>query len=298
MEINAISSVEPAVIPPMRKKRGRPRKPENVRNGVPVVKKPHAATSRSSKHDWDNLKQRFIEGITNDVKKPFEREYLNVKEFAIRYNVPYNTIKERVAIEAWYDQRQANQLHLAKSRQSKRITELNNESIEFDTKNIKIAKTGMDLITIRLSEIAEEVSLRRNLRKATLEAQSRGEVINPKDLYSAIYPKDLMMLAQAGQLFQAIGDKALGTDIIKHQLTIDGTIDVDVEARITSISQELGRSDTTRLAAMIEKMQQTGLFDDELIKVSNQSVDAQSREIENADIISESEEIINTHSEG
>ena len=289
MEISTELSVEPVIDAPVKKKRGRPKKSSNVHNGVVGGKKSLATTTRSSKHDWDNLKEQFVEGVLNDANKPFEREYLNVKEFAIRFNVPYNTIKERVSIEGWYDLRQANQIKLAKSRQSKRISELNEQSIEFDTKNIKIAKTGMDLINVRLSEIAQEVNAKLSIRREAMEAEARGEIINPKDKYSAIYPKDLMMLAQAAQLFQAIGDKALGTDIIKHQLTIDGQIDVDVEAHITSVSQELGRSDTGRLAAMIEKMQQTGLFDLEILKVSNQSVESQ---IEDAEVISESEQII------
>ena len=225
--------------------------------------------TRGYKYDWDALRVQFIEGITKDND---EREFVNLKELALRSNVPYERVRERAAIESWYQNRQAYQLQLAKQRQAKRITELSKESLDFDSSNIKLAKMGVGIITARMGEIARDIQEQNKRRDEALKLQAAGFQIDPQDLISAIDSKELEMLARAAQSWQQVGQKALGTDVIKHE--ISGQIEnIDIDVQVTSITAELGRDDPERLAAFLHAAQRAGLLDTEYIQISNQTPD-------------------------
>lgn len=223
--------------------------------------------TRGYKYDWDALRVQFIEGI---VKDNDDREFVNLKELALRSNVPYERVRERAAIESWYQNRQAYQLQLAKQRQAKRITELSKESLDFDSSNLKLAKMGVGIITARMGEIARDIQEQNKRRDEAIKLQAAGFQIDPQDLLSAIDSKELDMLARAAQAWQQVGQKALGTDVIKHE--ISGQVEnIDIDVQVTSITAELGRDDPERLAAFLHAAQRAGLLDTEYVQISNQA---------------------------
>ena len=241
--------------------------------------------TRGYKYDWDALRVQFIEGIDNGKD---EKEFVNLKELAVRSQVPYDRVRERAAIESWYENRQGYQLRLAKQRQAKRITELSKESLDFDSSNVKLAKMGIGIVTARMGEIARDIQEQNRRREDALKLQAAGFQIDPQDLLSAIDSKELDMLARAAQQWQQVGQKALGTDVVRHE--VSGQIEnLDIDVHVTSITAELGRDDPERLAAFLHAAQRAGLLDTEYIQISSQ-IQSPDENIIEADVVPSNEE--------
>ena len=212
------------------------------------------------KYDWLKVKTDFVEGVP-DEENPKERVFLNLRELSEHENVPLNLIRERSADERWFEQREQYQMRVVKTRQTKRVLELSEKSVDFDSKSLTVAQLGIAMVTKRMSEIARDVKEQDIKREKALELQQRGYAIDVEDLASAIDARELDTLARAASQWQVVGQKALGTDIsrLEIQQELNASIDVDVE--VTSISAELGRDDPERLASFLLAAKRAGLLD-------------------------------------
>lgn len=223
------------------------------------------------KYDWDSIRTQYIEGIrvvSKNGKATDSREFTSLKELAERCKVPYERVRERSASESWRENRAAYQMKMARTRQAARIMKLSREAIDFDDMTFDVAKTGLKLIQVRLDEISQDVGLSQARKKVALEELAQGEKIDPKDLKSAIWSKEMDELARAAVVWQQIGAKSLGTDVIKHALQVEASLDIDVA--MTSVSAELGRNDPERLAAFMYLVQKVGLTSTTFIQESEQ----------------------------
>lgn len=239
---------------------------DNKNNKKKVIKR------KGSKHDWISLRNQYIEGIIikdKDGNSTDEREFLTLKGLGELTKVSYSVLRERSAVESWQEQREGYQVRLAKSRQLRRINLLSTKSIEFDDKTLKTAEVGIALVLTRLAEILQDVGIKKELREKAIEEIKRGGVIDFNDLVSAIDSKELSTLASAAQVWQQVGNKAVGSDVIKHELQIDASLDVDI--RSLSLTQELGRDDPERLAQLFNIANRAGLLDG----ILNESMDAE-----------------------
>lgn len=234
------------------KKKGRPKKEKKE---LSVIKK----RVNGYKYDWDSLRQMFIEGIQNKSENPLEREFVTLKELGIRTNTTYAALRERSSAESWQENREAFQMRLMKHRQYIRLATLGKESIEFDTKTLNMAKAGVNIIMTRLAEIINEINAAKVRKDRAIELSKQGVLVDPYHLQSVIDSKELAALAAAAQLWQSIGNKSIGTDVIKGELTPSEDLDTDVRA--ISMSQELGRDDPERLAAFMLAAKRAGLGD-------------------------------------
>lgn len=221
---------------------------------------PKKRDTRGYKYDWEMAKTAFVEGL-KDPNNPDERIFLNLRELSERLDYPVQMMRERSADERWYDQRQVYQMKLVKSRQTKRIAELAKESVDFDSKSLGIAKLGQAVITARMSEIARDVQEQQKKREEALRLAEAGFVIDPKDLDTVVDARELDTISRAAIQFQQLGQKAMGTDVQKIDMSheVQGQIDVDVE--VTSVSAELSRDDPERLAAFLAAAKRAGLLD-------------------------------------
>lgn len=218
--------------------------------------------SQGYKYDWDYIRTQYIEGIevlNNEGNQPDLREFTSLKELAERCNVPYERVRERSASESWIENRSAYQLKMAKQRKAARIMKLSHESVDFDDKTLDVAKIGLDLIQIRLNEIHQDVALAQARKKVAIEQMALGFDVDLKDLKSAIWSKEMDQLARAASLWQQIGAKSLGLDVIKHEIQVEASMEIDIQ--MTSISAELGRDDPERLAQLFNIAQRAGLLD-------------------------------------
>ncbi len=218
---------------------------------------PKRGKDKGYKYDWHDIRTKFIEGIP--VEGSDEREFCNLVEYSKKINVPVQRLRQRCADERWYEQREQYQVKLAKRRQTKRILELSSQSVDFDASSLKVAKLGIGMVTARMSEIARDVQMQQAKREEALKLSQAGFDIDPADLETVIDAKEMEMLSRAANQWQTLGQRALGTDIQRHEITQEVSMDIDVA--VTSVSAELSRDDPERLAAFLQAAKRAGLLE-------------------------------------
>lgn len=233
-------------------------KPKRARKTTGQYKPARAKKPRTGvKYDWDRIRIDYIEGIKVDGNDDDIRDWPTLEQVAAKHSVPHQRVRERSAQERWTTQRQEYQRKIALSRTNKRITRMANEAVEFDAKALTTAKLGMAMVTARIGEIAKEVQEHNVKREQAKQLQAEGYDVEIDDLKTVIDARELNTLGNAALAWQALGMKALGTDIQRTE--VSGTVDVDVE--VTSIAREMSRDDPERLAAFLVAAQRSGLFD-------------------------------------
>ena len=230
-----------------------------------VARKPRKSNpDRGRKYDWLTIRTAFIEGIQEEEGAD-PRKFLNMKELAEHFGIPVQRIRERGAEERWYDQREQYRMKMAKRRQAKRILELSEESLDFDSKSLGLAKLGMAMVTTRMSEIARDVKEHATRREEALRQQMAGYPADPEDMQTVIDARELDTLARAATGWQMLGQKALGTDVQRMEIQQDIQHNIDMDVEVTSISAELGRDDPERLSGFLMAAQRAGIIGDFLL---------------------------------
>ena len=224
-----------------------------------VARTPNRRGGRKPKYDWDLIQQTFVEGVpTNPAEPDGEREWLNLRELSERMNVPYDRVREHSSKYRWSDLRLTYQAQIAQQRQRLRAKRIAKDASDFDDRSHTVGKVGMQLVGVRLSEIAQEVKDREQIRKDALRRRASGQAVDKEDLYSAVYARELSELAKAAQVFQEIGQRALGTAVERHE--ISGPEGGPILSASISVTQELERDDPDRLAAFLSVAQRTGVW--------------------------------------
>lgn len=219
------------------------------------------------KHPWEQIATDYIEGTPVDPEDPeSEREYPTLKDLGTAYGIELYLVKERSRKDQWFKKRQQFQIVEAQRRMSTRKFSVLGKSIDFDDNAHKASELGMKLIQVRLGEIAYEVKAKQQLREDALQKMVSGQDYKKSDLYSAVNSREMESLAKAMSSFQEIGMKALGTDVIRHEISgIDTNIFVDNSTtnntqNNVSIQSEMQKDDPERLASILASLQDANLL--------------------------------------
>jgi hypothetical protein len=224
-----------------------------------------ARRTSNQKYDWDHLQQVFVEGLTLEDGSV---KLLTLKELSDQFGVPYQRVREKSSELRWRDRRDKVQQELAYERQKQHRKRMVGESVEFDKNALNAAKIGVMLVTQRLGEIAKTHSKKASSLQEAQERLANGEAVEPHELYSAIWFKEIEGLAGALDRFQNIGMKALGTDIQKHEVTNpDGSMSTTV-----NVVGELHRDDPERLALILQAMRDTGILPSDALEIEDAEV--------------------------
>lgn len=219
------------------------------------------------KHPWEQIATEYIEGFQVDLEDPeSERRYATLKELGQIYGIDLYQMKERSKKDQWSKKRQQFQMLEAQRRMNMRKISVLGKSIEFDDNAHKASEMGVQLVRIRLGEIVQEVKARQDLREKALTKLASGQVVERKELWSAVNPREMESLAKAMSAFQEIGQKALGTDIIRHEITgMDTNIFLDQSTTTNtqnnvSIQNEMKKDDAERLASILASLDDANLL--------------------------------------
>lgn len=235
-----------------------------------IVKREQKGGNR--KHNWESIKKQFVEGYPVKVEEPDgDRDWPNMRELSERVGVKYDQVRARASKERWAELRSAHQVAIARERQERRKERLGTEAIQFDEKNLDIAKLGLRLVHIRMGEILRGVSLKEAIRRQAEEDLKNGLPIDWKALSSFIRADELNALAKTAEILQGIGMKALGTDVDRHVLEVSGQVEHAV-----SVGEELQRDDVDRLAAFVAATNRAGLLDFMQLNPAEEDEDADS----------------------
>lgn len=225
---------------------------------------PNKADRFKAKWDWDTIRQHFIMGIPEELGGGNEKEarkFVNLPETARHWKMPVQTLREKAAKERWYDQRKQYQHRLETTKRTRRISELQSESVDFDANALKTAKLGMSMVTARVAEIAQDYQERKRIRDEAIERARNGGLVDPSEVQTSIDAKELDTLSHAASQWHTLGQKALGIDVQRHEITGDNGEPIEVNAKV-SVTEELNMDNPDRLADFITVIQRTpGLFE-------------------------------------
>jgi hypothetical protein len=214
-------------------------------------------TGRPTKYNYELARQYFVEGMPVDDAEPDgDRDWPNLRVLSDRTKIPYERIRQHAASERWTMQKHNHQAQVAQDRQQKRMAQMGKESIEFDTRSLDISKMGLQLIGVRMGEIAQMVKVHKDAREDALQRLQAGEPVARQELWSQIRADEMERLAKAAAVLQDIGRKALGTDVT--QVQVQG--DVSVQHAI-NVAAELERDDPDRLAAFMAAAERAHIWE-------------------------------------
>jgi len=200
----------------------------------------------TKRHDWETVRAHFIE----------HTEQISFRDLANAYNIPYQSVKDRAAAERWTYLRAEHQSTVVAKAQKDRIKRLLDESENFDEASLKAAKLGQGLIAGRMAQMAAIFAAQQNTFNNAVQRLKGGQPVAREELYSPIYSKEIIDLANALERFQNVGRRALGTDVQKFEHEVSGTVEHEHEL---SISDEVGRFDADRMASFLAAAMRAGV---------------------------------------
>lgn len=197
------------------------------------------------RYDWPSVKMVFVEGSVDDDG---ERRWLNLREVAELFDVPYVRVREHSAKEGWTDERSAYVANIERVRQDRRVDQLAKDAVDFDKRALQMARTGMQLVGARLAEIGMAVA---EAQKRTAEGQpatSPLPVVDAREVAT--------LIGAAGEAYSLAG-RALG-DIptTRHEITGPGGAPIRTGF---DIREEMTKDDPDRLAKFLMAAQRAGL---------------------------------------
>lgn len=237
----------------------------------------------STKYDWAAAKELFVDGIPGE-KESETPSYLNLRELAEQLDIPYQAVRERASRERWRELRSKGQVEFAKRVRTARAQKMAQEALQFDDKSLSVAKMGINLVQLRLGEIAQHVQSGADNRRRNLERLARGEIVDWKDLYSAVNYKELQGLAIAASTFEQMGQRAMGTDSINVKMS--GGVDVTVDHQI-SVTEEMGRPDAERIAILLSVLNRTNIAPEGLLGITSNGEEDIEGEVETTEELPE-----------
>lgn len=212
---------------------------------------PRKKTPSKPKIDWVAVRESFVQGLPQGDDS---RAWPTLQELADIYNVSYHAVASHSSKERWAEQRASYQSDIETAKRQSRITDIVKKAQDIDDHALRMANLGASIITRRLAEIAEDQHRASQVRKESLEAADNGGMLDLSTLLPSIDAREVDALSKAGMAFIQLGQKAVGTDVIKHQ--ISGDQDNPVEVR-HSVTNELQRDDPDRLAGFLEVLNRT-----------------------------------------
>ena len=228
----------------------RPEKP-------PIVKQQGAVrrrTVKNRKYDWDAIRDYYIHGIEDEDGN---YSFPTLKDTAINFEMHETRVRDRAAAERWTDQRAVFQRRVQVERQKERAKHLVGEAVQLDSTALGTAKLGVQLVYGRLGEIGRDFTKHQTKRAELETLAASGAPVDPRQLLSPVYYREMNELASAAERFYDIGRKALGEDI--SRIEVSGPDGVPIEHNV-QVSLELARDDPERLAKLMHAAAVTGLF--------------------------------------
>lgn len=201
--------------------------------------------NHSRRYDWDQVRTVYVEGLTNADS---EQWWPSIREAAEICDVPYSRARKYSARDDWATQRIAYQTHLERVRQKRRADEMAEAAVQLDQSALTMSKAGLQLVSVRMQEIATRV-------------KERNEQVAAGDTMAALMPgvdaREMETLGRAASIWHNLGLRAIGeTEALRIELTGADAGPIDVRS---SIRAELVRDDPERLHGFIVALERAGL---------------------------------------
>lgn len=219
-------------------------------NRHPVQAAPSGVRRR---YDWERIRAIYVEGTVNDKG---ERSYPTLNQVAEMEGIMPSRVRTAAARGEWKMARAAFQSHVEKVRQQKRAHDLAKEAVHADEQALKVSKLGVQLVQMRIGEIAQDAAKRAQAKKRYDDLKAAGG--SPEDLDDtgfdpwappAVDAREIASLAQAANAWHTLASKALGEpETLRHEITGPSGGPLDIRS---SIRAEMVRDEPARLHALL-----------------------------------------------
>tara|TARA_Y100000593_G_scaffold94776_1_gene195937 strand:- start:10627 stop:11202 length:576 start_codon:yes stop_codon:yes gene_type:complete len=128
----------------------------------------------------EKLRQEYVQGVTNEKG---ERVYPSIDVLVAKHNVAKATLFRRSQSQDWKGQRTRFELELAQQKDTAKRDELAKESINFDGRNLNLAKALQTQISHLLQNAMREIAdnnLRRPFTPVALERLANALSVTQK----------------------------------------------------------------------------------------------------------------------
>lgn len=206
------------------------------------------------RYDWSGARQDYINGVTDADGTLVYPKNIELSE---KYNIPVQSLANKVHKERWNDHRQANERARAIQIQKDRTKLLAKKAVIFDETAADAASTAMKIIADRLFMI-DKINQKDLARQAALLEIEETEGVEAQ--YDELRPRwtfaEVSELSKAFANFHEAGRRALG--IKDDESGVNNTQIVNVEIT-QNITDELKRDDETRQKALMSVLMNPNL---------------------------------------
>ena len=239
---------------------------KNGSTEVEVAGNESGTKKRNLGTNWDDVRRDYVEGITDDKDN---RTYPTLKMLALKYNVTETAVRKHSSESRWGVQREQWQQRMAEERYRDQRKKMLSDAGAFDMNTLRIAQLGTALITKRLIQISKINEMVDETVDEAIQRKKAGMPTEPTDFYGAVHSRELLEIANAAQTFQAIGMRAMGTDVNRIEVESHGGGDVTINT--VNIQNELTRDDPERLARLLQALRDAGL--DQPVEIEGEVLD-------------------------
>lgn len=201
--------------------------------------------------DWLSVRENYVQGV---VTTDGSRVWPTHQDLADTYGVSLAAVSSHASKERWAEQRGAYQSDIETAKRQARLTDITKKSQDLDESALRMANIGTAIITRRLAEVAEDQHRLSLARKEAIAVAEAGGIMDMSVMGPSIDAREVDALSKAGMAFIQLGQKALGTDVIKHQISGDQESPLEVHH---SVTEEVQRDNPDRLAGFLEVLDRT-----------------------------------------
>lgn len=263
----------------------KPASPDREARAARISQMMHRVKNEAEEADesWSNGKPRYDWDAIKEFYLTYQGD-IDLAAVARQFGVPAQTVYNRSGKEGWRDERVYTQARMLRDKRAERNVETARKAQEFDDRAYETAKLGLNLVTSRMAQIADQFTVQKIMFERALERAARGETVTKSELWSSINYRELVELGKSLELFQNAGRRALGTDVQTIAMIMDGPDGVR-DDRTATIVEELGTPDKDRLAALVDALVDANIMqlkfgdDGEIVGLAANTIEGEAVEV-------------------
>lgn len=209
--------------------------------------------------NWDRARRMYVEGERrhDEADGGSWTHWPSLSEVGRMLGIRGDVIRGRAAEEDWVGAQKEWRARVDGLRQEARAKTLAQHASKMDADAAKASVTGINLVLMRIEEIADAQIRKRERREQVAAGMLAAELDDPFE--ATIDGRELETLARAAGAWHTLGRKVLGFDD-PVRVELSGAVDVR-----HSVNAELLRDDPDRLFGFLVAAERSGLLGPEIL---------------------------------
>lgn len=233
----------------------------NYKLTKPKLKELKPTTSALARYDWNSAREDYINGwLDSDGAIVYPKN----KELAEKYDIPAQSLANKINKERWNDHRNAREREKSIEIHQMRLKKLAKKAVVFDETTADAAQIAQKLILDRLQELYEVRERDKARIQNVLEEWDNADPDSVDmealkiELRPMMWSTEVFELAKAQSLFAETGRRALGIKDDETGVTMNNQVNIEINAQ--SVQSELNSDDEARAAAILQVIRNPNLI--------------------------------------